>query len=52
MIVREVPGSFHEFITRKRLDDGTLDLTFDAGNATSIFKMTSAEDAGTDARSA
>lgn len=43
MVVREVPGSFHEFITRKRLDDGSLDLTFDAGNATSIFKMTSAD---------
>ena len=42
-VVREVPGSFHEFITRKRLADGTLDLTFDAGNAMSIFKMTSAD---------
>lgn len=52
MIVREVPGSFHEFITRKRLLDGTLDLTFDAGNATSIFKMTSKDAGGGDARSA
>lgn len=42
MVVREVPGSFHEFITRKRLVDGSLDLSFDAGNATSIFGMTSA----------
>lgn len=42
LVVREVPGSFHEIITRKRLADGTLDLTFDAGNATSIFKMTDA----------
>jgi hypothetical protein len=40
MVVREVPGSFHEFITRKTLPTGELDLTFDAGNATSIFKMT------------
>lgn len=43
MAVREVPGSFHEFITRRRLEDGRLDLTFDAGNATSIFKMTAGE---------
>ena len=43
MIVRKVPGSFHEFITRKSLSDGSLDLTFDAGNATSIFKMTTIE---------
>lgn len=43
MVVRKVPGSFHEFITRKSLDDGRLDLTFDAGNATSIFKMTTIE---------
>lgn len=42
MVVRDVPGSFHEFITRKRLADGSLDLTFDAGNATSIFSMTRA----------
>ena len=43
MVVHEVPGSFHEFITRKTLPDGSLDLTFDAGNATSIFKMTTIE---------
>lgn len=42
MVVRRVPGSFHEFITRERLENGSLDLTFDSGNATSIFKMTSA----------
>ncbi len=42
MVVRQVPGSFHEFITRETLAEGSLDLTFDAGNATSIFKMTSA----------
>lgn len=42
MVVRSVPGSFHEFITRERLENGSLDLTFDSGNATSIFKMTSA----------
>lgn len=47
MVVREVPGSFHEFITRKTLPSGELDLTFDAGNATSIFKMT-AGDSSTD----
>ena len=51
MIVREA-GLFHEFITRKRLLDGTLDLTFDAGNATSIFKMTSKDAGSGDARSA
>lgn len=44
MVVRDVPGSFHEFITRKDLPEGGLDLTFDAGNATSIFKMTAAAD--------
>jgi hypothetical protein len=43
VLVRSVPGSFHEFITRHRLADGTLDLEFDAGNATSIFRMTAAE---------
>jgi hypothetical protein len=41
---REVPGSFYEFITRERTvgDDGVerLDLAFDPGNATAIFKMT------------
>lgn len=40
VIVRKVPGSFHEFITRKRTDDGRIDLAFDAKNAQGIFKMT------------
>lgn len=35
-----VPGSFHEFITRAEEAPGVLDLCFDAGNATAIFKMT------------
>lgn len=44
---REVPGSFYEFITRDTFVDEasgheTLDLGFDAGNATGIFKMTAA----------
>jgi hypothetical protein len=43
----EVPGSFYEFITRDTcVDPATgreaLDLGFDAGNATGIFKMTAA----------
>ncbi|MDR3670856.1 MAG: DUF1338 family protein [Holophaga sp.] len=37
-----VPGSFFEFITRKPMPDGRLDLSFDTGNAQAIFKMTSA----------
>jgi hypothetical protein len=42
---RNVPGSFYEFITRKRTFDQEsrrwqTDLRFDAGNATGIFKMT------------
>lgn len=37
-----VPGSFHEFITRAEEAPGVLDLRFDSGNATAIFKMTSA----------
>jgi hypothetical protein len=46
-IQRDVPGSFYEFISRDTvLDDATgrtsLDLGFDAGNATGIFKMTAA----------
>lgn len=49
-VVREVPGSFYEFITRAELapaaanDSGAvrLDLAFDAGNATGIFGMTAA----------
>ncbi len=36
-----VPGSFHEFITRDEESPGVLDLRFDSGNATAIFKMTS-----------
>ncbi|VVE05770.1 IQ calmodulin-binding motif-containing protein [Pandoraea cepalis] len=44
-VTREVPGSFYEFITRKREFDKAervwkTDLRFDAGNATGIFKMT------------
>ncbi|WP_395062117.1 DUF1338 domain-containing protein [Paraburkholderia silvatlantica] len=44
-VSREVPGSFYEFITRKRTFDQVTrrwqtDLRFDAGNATGIFKMT------------
>ena len=40
---REVPGSFYEFISRD-VDPATgrLDLTFDSGNATGIFAVTSA----------
>ncbi|WP_017776507.1 DUF1338 domain-containing protein [Paraburkholderia kururiensis] len=45
IVTREVPGSFYEFITRKREFDEAArnwktDLRFDAGNATGIFKMT------------
>lgn len=40
--VRQVPGSFYEFITRDRLDDDVLDLRFDSSNAQGIFKMTAA----------
>ena len=47
LLSREVPGSFYEFITRDTLLDpvtgqAVLDLGFDAGNATGIFKMTAA----------
>ncbi|VWX46884.1 2-oxoadipate dioxygenase/decarboxylase family protein [Novosphingobium sp. 9U] len=40
-IEREVPGSFYEFISRD-IDPatGSLDLTFDSGNATGIFAVT------------
>lgn len=40
-VLREVPGSFYEFITRD-VDPATgrLDLTFDSGNATGIFAVT------------
>lgn len=40
LLTREVPGSFYEFITRDTDETGKLDLGFDAGNATGIFKMT------------
>lgn len=47
VVQRNVPGSFFEFITRQEVQhaDGTqtLDLAFDAGNATAIFAMTAAE---------
>lgn len=43
VVLRPVPGSFYEFITRRPEPEGGLDLTFDAGNATAIFKMTAAE---------
>ncbi len=43
IVQKEVPGSFFEFITRKRLEDGKLDLAFDAANATGIFAMTKEE---------
>ncbi len=42
-VCRSVPGSFYEFIQRDRLQCGRLDLAFDAGNATAIFKMTTHE---------
>jgi hypothetical protein len=46
-IERDVPGSFYEFISRDSVMDEAsgrrvLDLGFDAGNATGIFKMTAA----------
>jgi hypothetical protein len=48
-VMLEVPGSFHEFIQRETLPNTTaLDLAFDAGNATGIFKMTAGSQ-GTDA---
>ena len=40
LVARSVPGSFHEFITRRRMEDGRLDLSFDSGNAQAIFRMT------------
>jgi len=42
LVLRRVPGSFFEFITRKNEEGGKLDLRFDASNAQAIFKMTSA----------
>jgi len=46
-VTRTVPGSFYEFITRDPhphavADMPGIDLGFDAGNATGIFKMTAA----------
>ncbi|MEZ0606468.1 DUF1338 domain-containing protein [Paraburkholderia sp. IW21] len=48
IVAREVPGSFYEFITRKRTFDQDVrrwetDLRFDAGNAQGIFKMTASQ---------
>lgn len=48
IVTREVPGSFYEFITRKRTFDQDTrrwetDLRFDAGNAQGIFKMTAGQ---------
>jgi hypothetical protein len=42
-VMREVPGSFYEFITRD-VDPATgrLDLSFDSGNAAGIFAVTEA----------
>lgn len=40
LVLRSVPGSFFEFITRLRRADGRLDLGFDTSNAQAIFKMT------------
>ena len=42
-IVRSVPGSFYEFITRLIKPDQTLDLGFDPGNAQGIFAMTASQ---------
>jgi len=42
VVTQSVPGSFYEFIQRGQLTEGALDLGFDAGNATGIFKMTAA----------
>lgn len=42
LVLRAVPGSFHEFISREALPGGGrgLDLAFDAANAQGIFSMT------------
>jgi hypothetical protein len=40
LVLRPVPGSFFEFITRRPHADGRLDLGFDTSNAQAIFKMT------------
>ncbi len=40
-VMRDVPGSFYEFITRDTdAETGQMDLGFDSGNATGIFAMT------------
>ncbi|HLO67943.1 MAG TPA: DUF1338 family protein [Holophaga sp.] len=39
-VLETVPGSFFEFITRRPLPGGGLDLGFDTGNAQAIFRMT------------
>ena len=46
-VIRRVPGSFYEFITRDLIADSAtgeqkLDLRFDSSNAQGIFKMTAA----------
>ncbi len=40
LVLRSVPGSFFEFITRHHHEGGRLDLGFDTSNAQAIFKMT------------
>jgi hypothetical protein len=49
IVRRQVPGSFHEIISRDRFTDERgverLDLGFDSGNAQQIFRMTAAEPA-------
>lgn len=40
LVAATVPGSFHEFIARDEEAPGVLDLRFDSGNATAIFRMT------------
>ena len=42
LVLRSVPGSFFEFITRLPDEKGRLDLGFDTSNAQAIFKMTAA----------
>jgi hypothetical protein len=42
-VVRSVPGSFYEFITRLPKPDDTLDLGFDPSNAQGIFAMTAGQ---------
>ncbi|MEO0477957.1 MAG: DUF1338 family protein [Planctomycetota bacterium] len=48
LVPRRVPGSFHEIISRATMEDGSLDLAFDAANAQGIFKMTTIEGASED----